>query len=178
MNDYDVLIVPGLRGSGPAHWQTWWEGRDSRCRRVQQRDWEAPMLDEWAEAIERTINASARPVFIVAHSFGCLATARLSRRKGSMRVLGAFLVAMANPDRFDVARSLLRHPLPFPSLLAASRNDTWMSYEEALAWSRIWRSEFVDLGYAGHVNTDSGFGAWPEGERLFERFAEAAYTPS
>jgi predicted alpha/beta hydrolase family esterase len=39
-SDADLLIVPGLGGSGPDHWQTRWEQKLSTARRVEQSDWE------------------------------------------------------------------------------------------------------------------------------------------
>jgi uncharacterized protein len=38
--DCDILVIPGLGGSGPEHWQTRWEGRLSTARRVEQDDWD------------------------------------------------------------------------------------------------------------------------------------------
>ena len=34
-----TLIVPGLHGSGPDHWQSWFERRIPNCVRVVQSDW-------------------------------------------------------------------------------------------------------------------------------------------
>ena len=42
-----VLIVPGWRDSGPGHWQSRWQAKLSTARRVEQRDWEKPMRDDW-----------------------------------------------------------------------------------------------------------------------------------
>ena len=39
-----ILIVPGLRGSGPRHWQSWFEKRLPNCKRVMQQDWDKPDL--------------------------------------------------------------------------------------------------------------------------------------
>jgi predicted alpha/beta hydrolase family esterase len=40
--DADILIVPGVNGSGPDHWQTRWERKLSTARRVEQADWDSP----------------------------------------------------------------------------------------------------------------------------------------
>ena len=40
--DADIIIVPGLGGSGPMHWQTRWQKRLSTAKRVHQKDWDAP----------------------------------------------------------------------------------------------------------------------------------------
>ena len=35
--------------------------------------------------------------------------------------------------------------------------------------AKAWGAELVDIGNAGHINTASGYGEWPEGERLLQR---------
>jgi predicted alpha/beta hydrolase family esterase len=45
-----TLIVPGLNGSGPGHWQTLWEEKYG-YKRVEQRDWEKPDLLEWIYSV-------------------------------------------------------------------------------------------------------------------------------
>jgi predicted alpha/beta hydrolase family esterase len=35
--------------------------------------------------------------------------------------------------------------------------------------AHAWASEFVDLGEVGHLNPASGFGDWPEADRLIAR---------
>jgi predicted alpha/beta hydrolase family esterase len=57
-------------------------------------------------------------------------------------------------------------PLPFRSILVASDNDEYITIDRAEAFARAWGSGLVRAGRAGHINTDAGFGAWPEGERL------------
>lgn len=59
-----------------------------------------------------------------------------------------------------------RVPLPFPSIVAASRNDPWITDAKAASLARSWGAGFVDLGWSGHVNPDSGFGPWPLGRAL------------
>ncbi len=67
------------------------------------------------------------------------------------------------------------NPLPFPAVLAASSTGPWA----AIGWSRRlaeqWGARFVDLGDAGHVNPEAGFGPWPQGEALLrDLLAETA----
>ena len=42
-----IVIIPGLGGSGPQHWQTLWCGRLAGCVRVVQRDWDRPDRELW-----------------------------------------------------------------------------------------------------------------------------------
>ena len=50
-----MLVLPGIGGSGPQHWQTLWEARNPAFRRVIQRDWERPVCAEWAGTLERAV---------------------------------------------------------------------------------------------------------------------------
>src|SRR5215203_5779610 len=78
-----LLIVPGLGGSGPDHWQTVWAKRLSRCSRVVQRDWDRPDRELWLQALRQAIDAAGAPVVVVAHSLGCALVAHgISRWPG------------------------------------------------------------------------------------------------
>ena len=160
-----TLIVPGLGDSGPAHWQTLWEKTNPGFRRVRQRHWDKPQLGAWSLRIKGEVQAEDGPVLLVAHSFGCLAAIRAVQRLGR-RVVGALLVAPADPDKFGVADDLPSGPFEFPAMLVASRNDPWLSFEKARQLAERWGAELVDAGEVGHLNADAGFGPWPEGERL------------
>lgn len=169
-NDVQVLIVPGLRNSGPVHWQSLWQLKHPEYVRVMQRDWDAPRLSDWTFALDRAIRAACGRVLLVAHSFGCLAAIkRIAARADD--VAGALLVAPADPEKFGLGDALPRAALDVPTVLVASRNDPWLAFEKARALARRLGSGCVDLGAAGHVNGDSGYGPWPAGERLLEKLA-------
>ena len=168
-----TLIVPGLRSSGPTHWQTWLEHRVPGSIRVTQRDWNDPHLPDWSSRIRREIVQSEGPTFIAAHSFGALAAVQAASDH-SNRISGALLVAPADPERFGVAEFLPTNHLGFPVILVASTNDPWMSLQSAERWARLWGADFINLGAAGHVNSEAGFGPWPEALSLLERLHRAA----
>ncbi|HET6389025.1 alpha/beta hydrolase [Hyphomicrobium sp.] len=168
-----TLIVPGLRSSGPTHWQTWLERRVSGSVRVTQRDWNDPHLPEWSARVRREIARATGSIFIAAHSFGALAAAQAASDHAE-RITGALLVAPADPEGFGVAEFLPVKPLGFPVVVVASRNDPWMAFDKARRWAELWRADFVDLGDAGHINAEAGFGPWPEGLALLERLRRAA----
>jgi hypothetical protein len=168
-----TLIIPGLKSSGPTHWQTWLERRTAGSLRVKQRDWNDPHLPEWSSRVRSEIARATGPLFIVAHSFGALAAAQAASDHAE-RITGALLVAPADPDNFGVAEFLPTKPLGFPTIVVASTNDPWMPFERAERWSRLWRAEFINLGAAGHINAEAGFGPWPEALALLERLRRAA----
>jgi predicted alpha/beta hydrolase family esterase len=49
-----------------------------------------------------------------------------------------------------------------------------MDFARAEHWARVWGSELVDLGDAGHINVESGFGAWTFGKEVLRRLVEKA----
>ena len=168
-----VLIVPGYRGSGPGHWQSWLEGELPEARRVTGIDWDEPLLAHWAGEVRREIDAAPGAVWLVAHSFGCLASV-VAAADRPQRVAGLLLVAPADPERFEllgvradpqrsagVGRFLPQSAFSCPSILVASRNDPWLKPEAARTWAERWGSRLIDVGDAGHVNVESGHGPWP-----------------
>ena len=177
--DIRVLVIPGLHGSGEAHWQTWLQAHFRRSLRVEQHDWHDPDLRRWSDRIARTLAGEpAGPWVAVAHSFGCLALAHhLARRgvgSGAHGIAAALFVAPAEPARFRLDDGLPRHALNVPSMVVASDTDPWMSAASALAWSRRWGSGFVNLGDVGHINVDSGFGPLPVAKTLTETLIRRA----
>jgi predicted alpha/beta hydrolase family esterase len=157
-----LVIVPGLHGSGAGHWQGWLHGQIDGSVRVEQDDWHAADLDRWADRIADTLAAQGPgPHVIVAHSFGCLASVRAVSRRPGLEVAQMLLVAPAAPSRFDVAHVLPQARLATPSCVVASDNDPWMSATQAHEWALRWGSDWINLGNAGHVNVDSGYGPFP-----------------
>lgn len=172
----DILIVPGYTGSSEHHWQTRWERKLSTARRVEQREWSKPVRDEWVHTMAHAVNEAERPVVIVAHSLG-VATAVQAIPLFKRPVVGAFLVAppdVANesirPRHLMTFGPYPRDPLPFPSMVVASRNDEFSSFEAAEDIAGAWGSVFVDAGESGHINAASGQGPWPEGLLTFGKF--------
>jgi hypothetical protein len=168
-----TLIVPGLHGSGCAHWQSWWQAMVPDAQRVVQDEWSVPDLDAWTDRLIGEVEKQPRPVWLVAHSFGCLtainAIGRLAPRK-QHNIAGLFLVAAADPERFGLEHRLPLQPLPVPAALVVSSNDPWLAENKALWLAQRWGAEVFPIGHAGHVNTASGFGPWIEGLVLFRDF--------
>lgn len=174
-----VLVIPGLRDSGDAHWQTWLQSQYVDAARVTQRDWHQPELSSWSERIGDTLARSSRHTLwvAVAHSFGCLALAhhlahQLARQATSRsadgieaptqaRIVAALMVAPADPVKFGLSAELHRASLGLPLTVIGSEDDPWMPLERARDWAHTWGGGFVNLGRVGHINTESGFGPWP-----------------
>lgn len=166
--DFRILIVPGLHGSGPGHWQTRWEELNPEFERVEQREWGRPDLDQWSAQVGHVLQRSRRPTIAVAHSFGCLATVKCWAA-GAPNLAGALLVAPASPHKFGIAHALAGTRLAVPSLVIGSENDPWMPADQVRRWALEWGSEFVNAGRLGHINAESGLRDWPFGMWQLER---------
>ncbi|MBU2816257.1 serine hydrolase family protein, partial [Acidithiobacillus ferrooxidans] len=94
-----ALILPGIGNSSSEHWQSLWERANSSFLRVEQRDWERPVCEEWVnvleDAVRQTGNHSTK-VVLVAHSLGCLLVAQWASRT-KLSIKGALLVAPPDP---------------------------------------------------------------------------------
>jgi hypothetical protein len=182
-----VLIVPGLRDHVDAHWQTLLADRlAARGRKVRG---VPPMgrgdLDcaTRVAAIEREAQAIEGPVVLVAHSGGCVMVAHWARQT-KRAIQGALLAAPPDFDRpmpegYPTVDELHasgwlpvpRRTLPFPSIVAASRNDPLADYGRVAELARDWGSRLVDLGEVGHLNPASGFGEWPRADLFIAELA-------
>lgn len=170
-----ILLVPGLGNSGPAHWQSVWERELPAAQRVDLGSWEDPRRNLWVNKLNLAIRRAGRPVVLVAHSLGCLAAAwwaEWEAAEGEHDVVGALLVAPPDVDKADLDPRLARfaptpvQPFPFPSIVAASRDDPYIRFGQARKLAEQWGSRFADAGAIGHVNADSGIGAWEFGRFL------------
>lgn len=178
--DADILIVPGYTNSGPQHWQTRWEARLPTARRVDMGDWDAPRHDRWTGTLATAVASCTRPVILIAHSLGVVAVAHAAPLMPEGRVAGAFLVGLPDvelaplPPAVDPAFAPIpRQSLPFPTVLVASRTDPYCTYDRAEDFAAAWGASLTDAGDAGHINTASGHGPWPEGLMRLAGFLKA-----
>ncbi|MES2938151.1 MAG: alpha/beta hydrolase [Pseudomonadota bacterium] len=165
-----VLIVPGWRDSGPRHWQSLWAQGLPGARRVVQDNWVTPTREAWLSTIERYIAEIDGPVVLAAHSLGCIASVSLPR-EAVRNVVGALLVAPANPERRAALAGFAPvpfDPLPYPSVVVGSTNDPYCSARLTAAFAKSWGSEYVRVPGAGHINVASGHGDWPLGFALLQ----------
>lgn len=174
MNPCTVLLLPGWQSSGPGHWQTEWE-RLHGYQRVQQHDWVHPRRGDWSARLEDVVADTPGPVLLAAHSLGCILTAWwAAHTRHAAKVRGALLVAPGDVERPNLAAQItgwtpiVRQALPFPAVLVGSRDDPYCSFERAQALAAGWGARFVDGGAHGHINAESGLGAWDAGHALLQ----------
>jgi predicted alpha/beta hydrolase family esterase len=178
INHFDILLLPGRQNSGPDHWQTQWEAAFANVRRVEQVDWEAPVYTDWSLRLTEAVNACERPVLLVSHSLGTALATRWSQEADTQAVAGAFLVAPSDIDRLIQTpgyrargfEPIIMKPLPFPSVVLASRDDDRVAFERAEAFAAAWGSRFIDVGVRGHIGSEAKLGLWPQGLVWFGQF--------
>lgn len=169
------LIVPGVGGSEYQHWQSWLQRQLMSCSRVQQQDWNQPILKNWVAQCVQSMAAIEQPVQIIAHSFGCLTSVAALAWHPELRakVKQLVLVAPANPARFGdagFARDSHHHyadlfeqfKVQVPTQMLISENDPWLSLSDAQHLAKVWGLQAINLGKVGHINVASGFGPFPQ----------------
>jgi hypothetical protein len=170
------LILHGLLGSGPDHWQTWLARRlRERGERVSYPDLpkpDAPLLDAWHEALDREL-ADPDGLVVICHSLACVLWLQHARRCSGAPVERVLLVAPPSPSVELPARGFF--PLAVePADVARAAGSTRLVWaaddpyclegaERAYAEPLELESCFVDGG--GHINPDAGYGPWPAVER-------------
>ncbi len=172
-----ILTLPGLNGSGPDHWQTLWEDGRPDFERVEFGDWSSPDRGRWTIRLGEAIGRAEPPIVLVAHSLGCHAVgwwATTATAGQVARIASAMLVAppdLGDPDLMEMLRSFApppEGPMPFPSLLVASRDDPYATIESSARLAEAWSATLVDAGRSGHVNVQSRLGHWPAGRRILD----------
>lgn len=175
-----IVLVPGLRGQTPDHWQERMAAELPNTRHLPTPGRADYGLGERIADLQREVEAARGPVVLVAHSAGVLVTLHWARRYGTP-VAGALLATPPDlrqplPAEYPTLAQLsaagwLPVPgdrLPFPSIVAASRNDSLGDFESVSSLAGAWGSQLVDLGPVGHLNPASGFGDWHWAEPLLE----------
>ena len=172
MQQASVLILPGWQGSGPLHWQMRWVALHGDVV-VEQNDWLRPLRGDWLARLDDVVSDLNGPVYLAAHSLGCIQVAAWAGVSTQFhKVKGALLVAPGDVeaphllDLFSSWRPIDMVTLPFPSILVGSQNDPYCTAQRAQTFAKAWGSDYVDLGFKGHVNAESELGDWPEGRAL------------
>ncbi|MDR6319354.1 RBBP9/YdeN family alpha/beta hydrolase [Actinoplanes couchii] len=157
------LLVPGRGVPFGNHWSRQWARRRGFTWAPEPPGTPVMFADRVA-ALQSVLVSSEEPAVLVAHSAGCLTVAHWAREHAGP-VVAALLVT---PPLVEDAP---RERLPFRSLLVVSRDDPQCSFEDGVAYATAWGGEVIDAGPVGHLDSSSGFGPWPDGEKLLARLA-------
>ncbi|MGU3576557.1 RBBP9/YdeN family alpha/beta hydrolase [Brucellaceae bacterium C25G] len=166
------LLLPGWHGSGPDHWQRLWLEKDTQAIVVEQENWAEPELETWLACLHETVSAYP-DALLVAHSLGVILVTHYVARYPDAKIKAALLVAPGDADlhapNLPAIASFApvpRKPLPFPSIMVVSETDPHMALERSVELGEALGSEIINIGDAGHINVEAGYGAWPLGHEL------------
>ena len=159
------LILHGLGGSGPEHWQQWIAGRlraaGAEVRFPDLPDPDAPQPDAWLQALERE---RTRDEIVLCHSLGCILWLH-HRARGGADAERILLVAPPSSDA-DVPEIQSFFPAPTdPQLVANAQlvcgdDDPYCPRGAHVVYAGLGLETTLIEG-GGHINVDAGFGAWP-----------------
>jgi predicted alpha/beta hydrolase family esterase len=173
--NYSFLLVHGLGGSGPQHWQTWLYGQlkglgldvhyptFSNYDRPDKEVW----LKELAEALKEI--PSENELTVLTHSCGC--SLWLHYAAGPILRKADRVILVAPPSPFlDLPEAATFYPLPLvqenlpraasESMFVLSLDDPFCSIDDITHYLRL-GAPSVAFPNMGHINTASGHGPWP-----------------
>ena len=168
-----VFTVPGLYNSGPQHWQTHWENEYGFIR-IEQKDWETPVCDDWLQTIDEAVKMHPLyEVVLIGHSLACCTIVRWAEKykriiKGTLLVAPSDVEAPSYPTGTTGFSPMPKFKLPFPSIIIASTNDEYVTFERAKEFSGNWGSEFIEAGDLGHINSTSDLRKWDFGYSILK----------
>ena len=183
MDGVTVLFVPGLRDHVAEHWQTLLASEIPGSVTVEPLHEDRLSRDARVRALDAALSAIKGDVVIAAHSAGALMVVNWAMSP-TRQIRGALLATPADVEcplpagypTFDQLNDngwvpIPRRPLPFPAIVAASRNDPLAQFEKLAGLARAWGAELCDIGNVGHLNPAAGFGQWDGARPLIERLA-------
>jgi predicted alpha/beta hydrolase family esterase len=175
MNQQHFLIIHGLGGSGPDHWQSW------LAQELIERNYEvcyptfsqftSPNKQVWMEELNEALQTIPldSQLTVITHSLGCLLWLHYAASHPNRIAKKAILVAPPSPEIvISEAKSFFPVPVIENNLNRAaqstqfvhSSNDPYCSMKEAQNYLNLSHPSIV-LPNAGHINIQSGHGKWP-----------------
>jgi predicted alpha/beta hydrolase family esterase len=161
------LILHGLQGSGPGHWQTWLAARlradGERVAYPDLPDADMPSLPAWREKLDGELAALPGACVVVCHSLACLLWLH-HIAEGGAPAERALLVAPPS-ESSGVPEIAGFFPVPQPALggggrLVCSDNDPYCPEGAANVYAGLGIPIDVIPG-KGHMNNEAGYGPWP-----------------
>ena len=172
----NLLLLPGLGNSGEKHWQTFWHEKFKNSKRIIQDNWDEPIREDWIARLKEEVQKLKGPTILVAHSLAVSLVLHWASSNNDKNIVGALLVAPVDVDSPEHTPEIIRNfspmpiiKLPFPSIVVASENDPYASFERKKYFAEQWGSDFVNVGQQGHINSDSDLKYWEEGQLILQQ---------
>jgi len=165
-----VLLLHGWGGSNFPHWQSWLAGELAKdygtVSFLEFSDYEFPNFSIWKKELLKHLE-DFKPDIVICHSLANTLWLHLCNTNAIQKVKKLYLVAPPSLQ-CDIAELESFFPLAMPTnphaketLLITSTNDPYMSTNEAKELQLALGVPMQVLVDAGHINAESGYGAWP-----------------
>jgi len=164
-----VLLLHGWGGSDNPHWQAWLAAEIAKeygcVNFLHFTNIDEPKLDVWMNELQKTLT-TFKPDIVVCHSLANTLWFHLCNNNPEILIEKLYLVA---PPSLNCSVEELNEffPVKLPSnlctkeaTLVTSTNDPYLTQEEAKSFKRTLDIPHKVLLNAGHINADSGYGAW------------------
>lgn len=201
MSEMHVLLVHGMTGSGPWHWQHWLAaqlreaGVDVDLPTLPDPD--RPVLADWLQVLRERLAAVPQEAELVVAAHACGAALWLHHAAtiggSDRRADRVLLVAPPAPDwQHPAAQGITPYPTDAAALrraagitrLVVGTGDPYLSMYRAHALAEEVQVEMDVILDGEHLNTDAGYGPWPALLRwtlygtvpLHDRFEADLYT--
>ncbi len=167
------VLLHGLDGSGPDHWQTWLAKRltdgAQDVRFPDLPDAADPQPDAWEQAVRAEVAAAGPDCTVLCHSLACLTWLRIA--SSADRQLAARVALVAPPHttevpavvRFKLARLVPKavHVAAGETRIVWAPDDEYCPGGAAKSFGAPLRISGDRIERGGHLNTDAGYGPWP-----------------
>ncbi len=171
-----TVILHGLNGPRPEHWYTWLAGELSGAGREVRfpalPDSDAPTLDVWLSVLHETLTGLPEDGYdVVCHSLGSvLWLHHVGDTAGLPRPARVALVAPPSPDS-DIPEAATFFPVPLDvdtvragadgTVLVAADDDPYCPEGAVHSYGVTLKMPTTLIAGGGHLNPESGYGAWP-----------------
>jgi predicted alpha/beta hydrolase family esterase len=165
-----TLLLHGWGGSDYPHWQSWLAGKLAN----EYGTISFPLLDNphypsrnrWLKQAKKSLE-DFKPETVVCHSLGCTLWFWLAQE--NLETVEHLILVAPPSIETDIGTINTFFPLTLPETLyakkidlVASDSDPYIQIDEAKKMSEKYNANLITLKNAGHVNSDSGFGEWPQ----------------
>jgi predicted alpha/beta hydrolase family esterase len=171
-----LVLLHGLNGAGPDHWQTWLRaelaelGRDVRYPDLPDPD--DPHLDEWLAAFRDALTGLPDDGFdVVCHSLASIVWMHHASDPGTTPRPAR--VALISPPSPHTALPVITEFFPPPididairtaadgTVLVGGDDDPYCPEGVTEAYGRPLKIATTVIPGGGHLNAESGYGPWP-----------------
>jgi predicted alpha/beta hydrolase family esterase len=168
----EYLILHGLEGSGPGHWQRWLAGRLPSAAFPDLPDPALPRRAPWLTALRAELDAARDPI-VVCHSLACVLWLHHAATRPADGPRARRVLLVAPPcacagvaeieDFFPVARDprAVAAAAMGETRLVCAEDDPYCPEGALRAYAEPLGCPADLVAGGGHLNPDAGYGPWP-----------------